>query len=163
MRTNIDQLFGAVWHNDHALIKQLLAVEGAAGQVAPDGYTALMEASLRENIHIDTVKLLIDCGIPVDAADKAQQWTALHFSARDQKSEIVELLLEAGAMVDPVNKHGNTPLICAIMTRRRKPELVKTLLKFGADPNRKNRHGNSAMDVARKTGDGELIALFEGR
>ncbi|MDX6248936.1 MAG: hypothetical protein QOF10_2296 [Kribbellaceae bacterium] len=51
------------------------------------------------------------------AAD-AQSWTPLHFAAQEQRAEVTETLLRAGAEVDARDAYGNTPLWRAVFTSR---------------------------------------------
>jgi ankyrin repeat protein len=111
-----------------------------------DGRTPLMHAVLAED---------------ADAAEPGQQWTALHFAARDQLEAIVQLLVDAGAAVDAVDVFGNTPLWRSV-TSSAKAEVARRLVAHGADPRRKNRYGVSPLDKAREIGRADLVALFGG-
>lgn len=68
-------------------------------------------------------------------------WTALHHAAYAGHVEIVELLLEAGAVVDALALNGATPLMRAIQSSRL--SCVDVLLKAGADVNVVNKTGAS--------------------
>jgi ankyrin repeat protein len=57
----------------------------------------------------ETVKLLIELGVDMNAANRAGQ-TALHGSARAGRDRIVQLLVEHGARLDAKDKQGRTPL-----------------------------------------------------
>lgn len=57
--------------------------------------------------------------------------TALHAACRGGHHEIVTVLLEAGAQVDPVDANGDTPLTMACL--RGHLQAVKVLLDAGAD------------------------------
>lgn len=93
------------------------------------------------------VRQLLHCGIPVNAP----YWhgdgyygippgsMAIHIAAFRGYPAVVQLLIEAGALVDVPDKNGKTPLMLAIKacvdsywTQRRSPDSVKALLAAGA-------------------------------
>jgi ankyrin repeat protein len=126
-----------------------------------DGRTPLMHAVLAEDADAHVVRTLLERGADVSAAEPGQQWTALHFAARDQLEAIVQLLVDAGAAVDAVDVFGNTPLWRSV-TSSAKAEVARRLVAHGADPRRKNRYGVSPLDKAREIGRADLVALFGG-
>jgi uncharacterized protein len=67
--------------------------------------------------------------------------TPLHVAAYYERAVAVNLLLAAGASIDPLNKNGQTPLATALIRLDRSPsvgreELIKLLLERGADPSK---------------------------
>jgi ankyrin repeat protein len=126
--------------------------------VDADGRTSLMHAVMAGDS--GAVASLIDRGADVNAVDHDQRWTALHFAARDHNEELVRLLLEAGAEVDPEDVFGDTPLWRAVMTAGTDLAAMRVLLGHGADPGRKNRHGISPLDLARESGREDVVALL---
>jgi len=58
-------------------------------------------------------------------------WTCLHLAAIYGHPDIITLLIENGADIDPKTMYGETPLRRAIV-QRKYPSIV-TLLRFGAD------------------------------
>lgn len=150
----------AVYRRDLPSLRELTAAE--ANLRDQDGRTPLMHAVLAEDTDPAVVATLLNRGAAVNAHDTSQEWTALHFAARDQDAALVRQLLEAGATVDPVDVFGNTPLWRAVMEAGPDLAVIRVLLSHGADPNRKNRHGNSPLDVARAAGRQDLVQLMEG-
>src|SRR6266498_4706199 len=69
--------------------------------VDEDGRTPLMHAVLAENADNAIVNMLIERGAEVNAQDKGRCWTTLHFAAQAERDDIVTVLLENGATVDP--------------------------------------------------------------
>jgi ankyrin repeat protein len=127
-----------------------------------DGRTPLMHAILDDKADLALIKLLITRGADVNAADR-EQWTPLHFAARDGKSAVVQALLDAGASIDAPNNFGNTPLWELVMGPKTDAQMIKTLLQHGADPGKKNKNGVSPIDLARRTGQEDMLPVLEGR
>jgi hypothetical protein len=67
-------------------------------------------------------------------------------------SDVVRLLLSAGASVEDKDKDGETALHHA--AGEGDPEVVKALIDAGANVNAKNKEGISALHMARKRLDG---------
>ena len=60
----------------------------------------------------DTVKAYLDLGIPVNLTDEDGR-TILHCAAGEGQIKVVELLIERGCCIDPVDTNGWTPSISA--------------------------------------------------
>ena len=157
--SRLDEVLDAVYHKDLPALGALTPDD--VRLVDPDGRTPLMHAILAEHPDLAVVRGLIERGSDVNAADAGQAWTALHFAARDQSEAIVSALLDAGAVVDPVDVFGNTPLWRAVDHPSPNLSLVANLLAHGADPRRKSRHGVSPLDVARIVGNPDVLAALE--
>lgn len=154
-----NDIVGSVYRQDYAELSQQL--DAAAAQLRDeDGRTLLMHAALAEDATATMISFLVERGAAVNAADSEQQWTALHFAARDGKSEIVRSLLDHGAQVDAVDRFGNTPLWRWVMANTPTAEIAIALLRHGADPRRKNHSNNSPLDLATKMGRSDLVRLF---
>jgi ankyrin repeat protein len=156
-------LLTAVYRQDMGAIKRLTESGIDMNERDKDGRTVLMHAVLAENAESGLVKYLISSGVDVDASDKAQQWTALHFAARDQKPEIVRALIEGGAQIDPVDVFGNTPLWRCVMISSPNETVVRILLESGADPDKTNYAGNSPRDLAANSGDQDVLEMLARR
>ncbi|KAK3748621.1 hypothetical protein QZH41_005351 [Actinostola sp. cb2023] len=71
----------------------------------------LYEEKLRENCCIGDeakVKSLLDKGVNVNAANRINGWTPLHWAAKRGHKDIVELLLKEGAVTTSKTKKGET-------------------------------------------------------
>jgi ankyrin repeat protein len=68
----------------------------------------------RQEVCRDILKLLIDAGAEVSAADERLGYTPLHLAARYNGVEAVKILLNADAKVMPRGKDGRTPLDLAM-------------------------------------------------
>jgi ankyrin repeat protein len=62
---------------------------------------------------VEAVKLLVDAGVDVNAADEDGD-TALHRAVRIRSNSIVQLLFDKGARLDAKNVLGETPLMAAL-------------------------------------------------
>jgi ankyrin repeat protein len=160
-RDSFETVDAAVFRKDYALLDELLKSVDVDGRDV-DGRTPLMYAIVADNADPRMIEYLVAHGADVNATDKVKQWTPLHFASRDQKPEIVKILLERGAAADPVDAFGNTPLsYCITSTYPLKAAVVELLLAGGADPRRKNNHDSSPIDVARLQGRRDLLARLE--
>jgi len=108
------------------------------------------------------IEYLVEHGADVNAVEKGERWTPLHFAAREQKVQLVKILLDRGAAVDPVDAYGNTPLWrCIMSTYPRNPAVVDLLLAHGADPRHKNNCDVSPIDVAQTMGNLVLVKRLD--
>lgn len=89
------------------------------------GSTALTASSA--NGHIEIVNLLLKVkGIDLDKAG-LNGYNPLIWASYNNETEIVKILLLAGANCNVTDMWGNTPLYCAV--KNGNPELVKALLE----------------------------------
>ena len=68
-----------------------------------------------ESSLMDAVKLVVDAGVNVNAADEDGD-TALHRAVRMRSNDVVRFLVEKGARLDAKNSMGETPLMAALGT-----------------------------------------------
>ena len=110
---------------------------------------------------------LIRSGAELNRQDR-HGWTPLHFAAQlsgeaihqKQAIEIATMLLDAGALVDPRDGHGNTPLGRAVFSYNGSGELIQLLRGRGADPVSKNTHGVSPFELARRIANYDVAKYF---
>lgn len=76
--------------------------------------------------------------------------TALHLATAAASPDVVKMLLDAGASVDPRDVRGITPLVWAVATDRPEPRIVRMLLERGADASAASKDGEDALAWARK-------------
>ena len=83
-------------------------------------------------------------------------------SPQDSRSEIIDLLLKAGANVNARDCFGYTPLL--YLSNRAKGEsfLVEKLLRFNANPNLASNTGNSALHFAVDSCDLGTVRVLVG-
>ncbi|XP_044461224.1 integrin-linked protein kinase 1-like [Mangifera indica] len=93
---------------------------------------------------LEGINELLDSGIDVNFRDIDDR-TALHVAACQGFVEVVELLLQRGADVDPKDRWGSTPLADAIYYKNH--DVIKLLEKHGAKPLMAPMHVNHAREV----------------
>jgi ankyrin repeat protein len=115
-----------------------------------DGFTPLHLAAFFGRL--DAVGLLIDRGAAVDAFGRGwMTGTAMHSAVSRLRSDIVRILLEAGANPNVRQSAGWTPLHSAAANG----DLASAdlMLDAGADPTATNDEGRSVIDLANESGD----------
>ncbi|WP_341811095.1 ankyrin repeat domain-containing protein [Wolbachia endosymbiont (group A) of Andrena bucephala] len=108
------------------------------------GRTALHYA-----VEVKTVRLLIEKGVDVNAAD-VRGHTALHLAIMEKRLETVRELIKSGGNVN-AEEYGNkcTPLHLACMVGEK--EIVEELVKAGAEIEQADKFGITAMDYAKNS------------
>ena len=89
--------------------------------------------------HLSVLKYLL--GIGCDVNKKNDTMYPLHVAAAKGHSDIAEVLLENGALVDVLDQNDSTPLIIAARTGH--DDIVELLLQYGADVNIADRSFSS--------------------
>ena len=84
---------------------------------------------------------------------------ALHVAAVKGHTEVVKLLLEAGADKNAATDPGMTPLHLSVENSC--TEVVKLLLAAGADQNLADCRGNTPMDLAIQHINDEIVVLLQ--
>jgi ankyrin repeat protein len=169
---NVERLVSAAAAGEIGDMKLLGARVGintagsASGLVRQPGLTPLMAAA--EKGRTDAVNFLIEQGADLDAADP-QGWTAVMHAISRQRSEILKLLLKAGASAVVSGADENTTPLHLAATGAR-PELVATLLSLPATAlpasarEAKDSTGRTALHVASKNGrNGSVVALLKAK
>ena len=132
-----------------------VSVELPAHQAA--GSPALADrrlADAAQHREIETVRVLIDEGVDVDAP-QADGATALAWAVHWDDLATADLLLGAGADVDAPNDLGVTPLMLAGLNGS--VPMVDLLLRAGADPNAARPAGGTALMMAARSGDATVL------
>ena len=88
----------------------------------------LIEAVRVENAQI--VKMLLEAKFPVIETNTFRE-TALHIASAGRSTEIIDILVAAGADINAIKKGNITPLMIAVIYKRE--ENILLLLKHGAD------------------------------
>ncbi|KAG9448141.1 hypothetical protein H6P81_014269 [Aristolochia fimbriata] len=93
---------------------------------------------------LNGIEELLDSGTDVNFRDIDGR-TALHVAACQGKTEVVGLLLNRGAEVDPTDRWGSTPLADAIYYKNH--DVIKLLERHGAKPRLAPMHVQNAREV----------------
>jgi uncharacterized protein len=111
---------------------------------------------------VQLVQQLIDLGVDFNAKDRYGN-TPLHYAARSKNVPAVNVLLDAGAQIDPVNEDSLTPLRLVLTSRPAHLPTVEILLARGANVNQKTEGGITVRDYVMRTShdDPALRAIFE--
>ncbi|XP_050344611.1 ankyrin-3-like [Nymphalis io] len=100
-----------------------------------EGYTALYLACRYER-SIQTIKAILESVPDIANYGSNDYDTPLHFSSDQGRVEVVQLLLDHGAIIDVQDFDGDTPLHHAALSKQY--EVLALLLYAGADPELKN-------------------------
>jgi uncharacterized protein len=157
VKRRVDELdvFEAAAFGDVDRLTELLSEEPSlVTSYSGDGFTALHLAAFFGRF--EAVALLIERGAEVDALGRGwMTGTAMHSAASRLQSDVVRILLEAGANPNVRQSAGWTPLHAAAMNGDLTS--VELLLASGADPTATNDEGRSVIDLATESG-GEATA-----
>ena len=108
--------------------------------------------------NLDRVKTILTQGANVDVCDRYDT-TALMYAAAQGYTEIVKLLLEAGASVNLYNRpHRLTALMLAAAANQF--DAVEALINAGADVNAQNDDGTPALMIAAYKGHLKIVQVL---
>jgi uncharacterized protein len=109
-----------------------------------------------------TARELIAAGADVNAYSP-DGLTALALASFFGRTQVVELLLAAGADPNLVSK--NVAGICAIhgAAAGRHSEIVKMLISGGADVDKLQADGQSALSIAMRNGEEDIVKILTAR
>jgi ankyrin repeat protein len=116
-----------------------------------DTFEHVSETSLATAVQFDSVKALRTRvkQATLEELNKAT-WdfnlTPLHCACEVPRLEVVEMLLEAGVFVDPMDAFSRTPLILAC--QHGETDIVQTLVKHGADVNHSKFGTSKPWEIA---------------
>ena len=159
MATSIRELNASIWRSDLPLFVRCLKENGVDVRDA-DGRTPLILSTVSRETPTEFARTALEMGANPSSVDKAG-WSALHFASRNQQAEVVRLLLEAGADVDPQESFGNTPLMRCLSSPGTSADVVELLLEHGASPLAENKTGHTPLSFAELTSRDWLVSLLK--
>ncbi|XP_023719400.1 fibronectin type 3 and ankyrin repeat domains protein 1 [Cryptotermes secundus] len=141
-------------------IAQLLIERGASWNICDrSGCTALHYAV--DGSQMETVELALHEGADIEAKD-IEQWTPLMRGVVMGSSvQILKKLLERGALLNCIDRHGQTCLMQAVLSGHQ--DVVKLLMDSGAELTACNVYHNTALDLALAKGIQEVISILSPR
>lgn len=128
----------AQYRRDKEIINILLAA--GASDEGMNGVSLLMASESNKTAQVRSLLTIVK---NVDGARNFNGRTALHLAVPTGSTEIIDLLISAGASTDVIDCNGHTPLISAILAGQ--VDTIKLLLDQGADPSFKDGIGRSPL------------------
>ena len=120
------------------------------------GRSALMRAAAFN--HASVVQVLLAAKANIAAVDSDSD-SVLHIAAEANASDVVPLLIRAGADVNVQRKRdGWTPLAAAVDAEA--VEIVRSLLASRADPNRRGAGEPAPIELAIRAGNPTIVAAL---
>ena len=119
----------------------------------------LLHIAIAGNVCEEIFKLLLQNNSTLNLTNQAAGNTALHVAAYSRNLQLTKLLLEHGAIVDPVNARGCTPLHFA--AHEGDLEIVNFLLKHYANCSTLDTSGVTPVDVAKFTRNVEIQNVLQ--
>lgn len=117
-------------------------------------------ADAAEKMNRAQIRALIRQHVDINAA-QPDGMTSLHWATYHDDTEIVQLLISAGANVKVANRYGVTPLSMAC--KNGNSTVVEMLLKAGADPNAALPGGETPLMTAARTGNLAVVKALINR
>jgi uncharacterized protein len=157
VKRRVDELdvFEAAAFGDVDRLTELLSNEPSlVTSYSGDGFTAMHFAAFFGRYEV--AALLIERGAEVDAFGRGwMTGTAMHSAVSRLQSDVVRILLEAGANPNVRQSAGWSPLHAAAMNGDLTS--VELLLASGAEPTATNDEGRSVIDLATESGDQRTV------
>jgi ankyrin repeat protein len=148
-------LINAVRDGDKVALRSLLQKKVDVNAAEPDGATALLWASYKDDL--ESADLLLRTGAKVNAANDlgvSPLWPA----SENGSSAMVRRLLQAGANPNAALLSGETPLMVA--SRSGYPDVVEQLLAKGANANAHGSRGQTALMWAVSQKHPEVVKVL---
>lgn len=133
-----------------------------AGMARADGCFELCARSFWTSATAESVQVLLDDGIDVNATNLVQK-SPIHFAVHFGDLESVIAVIQAGADLNVVDHLGQSALHFAAqssLSESTRTEIGQLLLAAGADPNAQTKLGETPLLMAAEDGTSGLIMLL---
>ena len=140
-----------------ACVQALLDAGANVNAMTTDLQTPLIDACRNDKQCVPVAKLLLRARAQVNP-DVGTHRSPLVVATKYGRSDLIHLLLDAGANVEHVDRHGNTPIMLALdhsycsPSLRRTHNCIEMLLDHGANVNHQNSFGDTALHWACEDG-----------
>ena len=144
------------------IIKALLAAGAAPDARDYCGRTPAHDAASYG--HVEGLAALLDAGVPVDSGAGTQRGSLLDcacWSRSTNAAQVVRLLLQRGAAVNPGPQRATSPLQCAVA--RGRVDVMDLLLEAGAEVDVRDRAGKQPLMWRSSSSDHRLTAVTAAR
>lgn len=152
-------LMTAIQYEKVDCVNKLLSVGASKFLRNRDGDTPLIIAAKKNNSEIVGLLLESTHNIDVDFAD-SKGLTPLHFAGIKDNLKIVQMLLGAGAKVNPKDNLGRTPLHMAMQSDSNDQESKLALCLKGAEIDCEDSNGYTPMDWALINNQKEAFCML---
>ncbi|MBT8360429.1 MAG: ankyrin repeat domain-containing protein [Deltaproteobacteria bacterium] len=151
----------AAFGGHHAVMKALVVSGADPNALENDRYDIVTIAAVANDIK--TLELALSLGCRADNTTSPYDGTALIAAAHLGHTEVVEILIRAGAPLDHINNLGWTALIEAIVLGNggwKHIDTVKALVEAGSDLKISDRNGQTPMELAKERGYSKIVELL---
>jgi len=158
----------AAYHGDFEMVQLLLNYKVDVDTRDEDGWASIHAVSVGffdpiPNIYQslpDVARLLLEHGADVNSrtSDYDYGQTPLHIVVKNNRIEVLHVLLEHGANVAAKDNHGRTPL--HLVAERGSVDVARVLLKHGANVAAEDNEGRTPFQIASAWGYNSIIKLL---
>jgi ankyrin repeat protein len=150
----VSALINAVGSGNQQTVRELLGAGADVNARTRRGDSALAEAVAKEDTAM--VQLLLEWGAKPAVGQRKSTITVLMMAADGGHTDLIKLLLNAGADINEQSIYGTTALYCAASSGH--PEAVEALLCAGASAQLCDDEGKTPLQAAR-----QIISAWTGK
>ena len=153
----------AAYRSHHEVMRALAAGGADPNTLENDLYDIVTIAAVANDV--PTLKVALKLGASAGNITSIWDGTALIAAAHLGHTEVVKILIEAGAPLDHVNNLGWTAVIESIVLGdggQRHIASLRALVDAGADVNIPDRNGQTPLELAQSMGYEEMVEILKG-
>lgn len=117
-----------------------------------------MHLAVKPSSSEGVVGMLIEKGVFLINQPNKEGETPLHYAARLNNIQAIDLLIDNGANINAVDSYGRTPLHCAAVHCRY--DVVKILIEKGAEVGTPNSDGKTVLSCLAGSCENEVLVAF---